>query len=195
MSWPKPAPALPDSYSNCRFWFGYSEHSWFLPWVLESHLVGRCPASFHSQKCASLDIKLNGHPCIPSCSSRSTSFPGLKTLPRDPSAWSVTICGEASALLGGHAWFIRRIHITVDIGAARATDGEGLPSQHSSQGSVHLGGHLQVRLWKHQSSPCHRDRQGISVFCNKAPLSPTPIGGDDTLLSEAASWEAIARRI
>lgn len=60
----------------------------------------------------------------------------------------VTICGEAPALLRGHAWLIRRVHITVDVGAARATDGKGLSNQHSSHGSIYLGagGILQVRL-------------------------------------------------
>lgn len=64
----------------------------------------------------------------------------------------VTICGEAPALFGGHAWFVRRVHVTVDVGAAGAPDDEGLSGQHPSYGPVDLGEASFVSLENHPAA-------------------------------------------
>lgn len=133
-----------------------------------------------------------------SASCSPTLHPSRVRTLRVPCPWLITLRGEAPALLRGHAVLIRCVHITIDVGAARATNGEGLSSQRSSQGSVHLGdggrGHPQVRPKKHQFPSCHQDKQVASRLCCEDLASPIPVGGDCPVLSEAVSWELTARR-
>ena len=121
-------------------------------------------------------------------SSRSTSLPRVTPAP-DASRLHITIRGEASALLRGHACFIRCIHITVDVGAARAANGEGLSNQHSAQGPVHLGRHPPLRLREPAFSAQPWDGQVVSTPCSEAPAPHTLLFRDLPMLSGAVSLE------